>query len=210
MEVLQMLSSELQTAASIPLQPCAVVGMLSDAAMAVSALIVAVLAILGFDAWKRRVRHQAASKVLQLGKRFANEIQRSRHPMGSSAESEGRERQHAETPEEAAALDQRYAHMRRLEPSATTLRDMQQASWEAEVALKTDLESCVKAFIAVHNKLSLAVEKRYLVSKGLQLTPDEHKEILTTLYGPMPQGDRITELLERAQRALERALKRYI
>jgi len=182
----------------------------SNVAIALSSVVVAILAILGFNAWKRRMRFEVARRLVRLGKQFANEVQEARRPLGSSAESAGRARSDAETPPEAAALDQRYAYMRRLEPSAMTLRDLRQASWEAEASLKIDLSTSIQSFIAIHNKMTLAAEKRYLLSKGLELTPEEHKELLMTLYGPAPGGDRITEELDEAQSGLEKKLKRFI
>ena len=184
--------------------------MASSAAVGASALVVALLGLRGLNTWKKHTKFEVARKLLQLGKQFANEIQRSRNPLGSSEEAAGRSRGDTETNEQAEALDQRYAHMKRLELPAMTLRDLQQASWEAEASLKTDLSAHIQRFIDIHNEITLAVEKRYLISEGLELTLEESKDIITTLYGPAPTDDHISQQLEEAQSELGKALKRYI
>ncbi len=91
-----------------------------------------------------------------------------------------------------------------------TLRDLYQASWEAEVTLRMDLSQHVQRFISAHNAVTMAVEKRYLMSEGLQASQEEFKDMLTTIYGPPMPDDQLSKRLREAQTHLDEALKRHI
>jgi len=205
-----MLIGNVQTAASVALSAGSIIEMISNSAIAFSSLVVAILAILGLDVWKKRAKFEVARKMLQFAKKFANEIQRSRNPMGSGDEFSDRPKHDEETAAEAQALDTRYMHMRRLEPAATTIRDLQEASWEVEVAIKIDLSKHLQRFIHVHNEITMAIEKRYSLSKGLEVTPEEHKEMLSTIYALGTPTDSISTQLSVAIEKLGIALKKYI
>ncbi len=184
--------------------------MASNAAVGFSALVVAALAILGLNAWKKRTKFEVARKMLGLAKKYCSDVQQSRDPWGFKAESDDRPRQQHETREQAAALDERYARMKRLQPSAETLNDLLQASWEAEAVLKRDLAEYTRPFIAVHNKIVVAIEQHYAHDEGAELSLDEYKEMMTTIYGPPNPDDSVSRALQDAIEKLRKQLKRYV
>jgi len=184
--------------------------MASNVAVGFSSLTVALLGFLGLNTWKKRTRFEVSRKMLGLAKKFCNEIQQSRYPWGYSGEADSRPRQEHETPEEAAALDERYARLKRLHPASETIKDLLQAAWEAEAVLGQDLSQHTNAFIRVHNKIVMAIEERYMQSKGAKMSRDDFRETMRTIYGPVKRDDSITTMLDNATDALQRALKRYI
>ncbi len=187
-----------------------VLEMASNVAVGFSALAVALLGFLGLNTWRKRTRFEVSRKMLGLAKKFCNEIQQSRYPWGHSGEADSRPRQEHETPEETAALDERYARLKRLQPAAETIKDLLQATWEAEAVLGQDLFEHTSAFIQVCNKIVMAIEERYMQSKGAEMSKDDFMETMTTIYGPVKPDDSVTTMLNTATDALQKALKRYI
>jgi len=184
--------------------------MASTAVVGASAAIVAILAFVGLTEWRRRARFEAARKMLGLAKKFSSEIQQSRSPWGYQGEADDRPRSTHEAEDNAAALDERYVRMKRLQPSAETLRELMQSTWEAEAVLKNDLSREIQAFVHIHNKIALAVEQQYFRSKGAESTKDEFVEMMTIIYGPPKPDDAISTMLQEATSQLQKTLKKHI
>ncbi len=192
-----------------------VLEMAGNAAMGFSALLVAILGVVGLNTWRRRSRSEAARELLGLSRRAVAEIQATRTSVTRAGEAFDRERGPGETDGERLIYDERYARMKRLERPRQTLIELYGQSWQAEALLGIDLGSCLAPIAQQFDEIQRAILTLYMIdSTGHPAkrtrSADGPDEEWMKVYGLGSKEDTVSLALDRAIEELRRRLKRHI
>jgi len=134
-----------------------IISIVKDIVIAVSAGTVAVLALLGLQAWKReltgKARFETANHMWQLGSEFSARLTGVRLYPTSSVEWADRERQNEETAPASEILNEWHAREKRLNSIRESLDKIIQVQWEAELLLSESSVRSVKEVVQSYRKI---------------------------------------------------------
>lgn len=193
-----------------------------DIIVGISALTVAIVAILGLRTWRKELTGQAkfdlARNVMFLGFKMKANFKSARNPFTYSTEYTGRSRQKNESPEASAVLDQWYARNQRLQPLVENLQKLEEATWEAEILLSGDLgkrvQKTFKTYRSSYAELSSAIysyfETRHdeVVKGSMYHDQGWLKELNKEIYSA--EGDDFSKRIDEATNQLASTLKAYV
>ncbi len=153
----------------------------------ITAVIVAIVAIKGLNAWKRelkgKARYEAASKLMIACLSFQPAFAAARSPAIWWWQGGSRPRDPDEQPDRSPILDRLVIHRHRLEPLVSILERIQESRWAAEVILGTDAKEQVRTQTAVlmreFNLLSVSVNEYFRLQ--LDYLHQETPEAILTL-----------------------------
>ena len=113
----------------------------SDIIVAIAAIIVAAVAVLGLSTWRKeltgRAKFEVARKVMLLGYKIRDDFEFVRSPFTGSWESADRPRreEETETPTESNIRNEWFAKNKRLGVLVEDLQKFQESYWEADIVL---------------------------------------------------------------------------
>lgn len=200
----------LQTASRMG--PNEILQMASSAAVAVSALAVALLGFLGLNTWRRKSKSEAAQKLGGLARKVASEIQETRTLVTHGGEAFDRERKEGESEAGRIIRDERYARMKRMETPRNTLRQLIEYGWEVEALLRIDLQSYIDPISNQLNGIRDAINVLFSTDSAghpVKLSHN-HDDEMMKVSGRGSRNDTVTPALEEAIDELKRRLKRFI
>jgi len=198
------------------------VSLVSDIALGISAVVVAVVAFFGLRTWRKELTGKAkfdvARNVMLLGFKLRENFKWARNPGGWSWEYANRTRQENESPELSAVLDQWYAKNQRLQLLVENLQKLEEAAWEAEILLNEDSGKCVQeafnTYRSSYAELSSAIysyfETRHdeAIGQDVRQRQEEQKELKKEIYSAA--RDDFSKRIDQATEQLATALKTYV
>ena len=194
-----------------------VIQILSDVMVGVSALIVAILGIIGLTQWKAelkgRSRYEVAKRLAFLALKYRELLQSARSPFTFPSEWASRPKGENESPQEGQILDEYYARAQRLKKVQEVLWQLLEASWEARVVLGpevTDLvEPLERSFREITSCLDYHFQMRLEALKAprARRTPEE-KRCFRIIYGT--REDEFFQELTEAVTILINSLEKYL
>jgi hypothetical protein len=198
------------------------ISLISDIVVGISALGVAVIALLGLRTWRRELTGKAkfalARDVMLLGFKLKAHFEDARNPFTYSTESAGRTRKEDETRDISQVLDEWYARASRLKPLQENLIKIQEASWEAKILLSEDSSKSVSEAVSVYREryaellsaISSYFEERHrgATSRAEKVDDKWLKELQKTIYSRT--DDDFSKIIDKATTALESALQTYV
>jgi len=198
------------------------VSLISDIAVGVSAIIVAIVAFYGLRIWRKeltgKARFEVARNVMLLGLKSKADFEWARNPFTSSGEHATRSRRENESSDVSMVLDEWYARDRRLVPLREDLSKLQEAGWEAKVLLGKDasklVSGAIKVFINSYAELSSAIESyfegRYKEANetGVNIDQDWLGELRRVIY--FTREDNLSKRIEQAADQLASVLRGYV
>jgi peptidoglycan hydrolase-like protein with peptidoglycan-binding domain len=111
----------------------------SDIVVGISAVVVAVVAVQGLQAWRAQMtgrgQYDAARRVVVAAMRTDTTIQEARLPLSRLTENAGRVKDDNESPGQALAQDLRHRYVLRLRPVSDCLQELREAAWDCEALL---------------------------------------------------------------------------
>lgn len=145
------------------------VSLLSDIAIGVAAVVVAVVGVFGLCTWRKELTGKAkfnvARNVMLLAFKLKADFEWATNPMTSSGEFVDRPHGEKESPDESRVLDEWHARQRRLQPLVEDLQKLQTAGWEAEILLGEDSGKSVSEAIGIFRRnyaeLATAIESYF-------------------------------------------------
>ena len=195
------------------MEPNEILQMACTAAVAFSALAVALLGFLGLNTWRRKSKSEAAQKLGGLARKVAGEIQETRTLVTHGGEAFDRERKEGEPESERNIRDERYARMKRMETPRNTLRQLIEYGWEVEALLRIDLQSYIDPISNQLDGIRDAIFTLFSIdSTGhpVKLSRDDHDEMWMKVYGRGSEKDTVTPAIDEAIDELKRRLERFI
>jgi len=196
--------------------------LVSDIAIIVSAVVVAIVGGIGLRTWRRamtgKAKFDVARNVMLLGFKLKADFEWVRNPFTRSWESADRPRQENETPGESSVLNEWYAKGRRLQPLVENLQKFQELSWEAETLLSENSGRCVSEVLAVYRhsyaELASAIESYFDIGCQGAVTgiPYKDQDWLKGLHKEIysAKDDDFFKRIDEATKQLAPALKAYV
>jgi len=172
------------------------VSIISDLALAVSAIIVALIAAIGLNTWRRelkgRVLFDDARKIVRLSIEVYANFEWARFPLGSSSESLARQRAEGESATETQIRDSWFAKYQRLKPLMTTMQSLQEMDWEIQTLLgdrSKRISNAIKIYRASYAELKVSIDEYFeiKVNEAIKESPyhdqDYLRELSHVIYG---------------------------
>ena len=198
------------------------VSLVSDIVIGLSAIIVAIMAFVGINKWRKELTGKAkfdvARNMMFLGFKLHEEFESARNLFTYSMEYTGRSRQENEPSDISQILDEWYARANRLKPLQEVLIKIQEASWEAQILLGKDSSNRVSEAIAVYRdrfaELSSAIYSYFDTRRHEAATGQPYKDqdwlkkLHRMIYAP-PEDD-FSKQIDEATAKLESALQAYV
>jgi hypothetical protein len=135
---------------------------LSTIAVGSSAVVVAIVAIIGLAQWKKeltgKAKFEVAKNLAQNGYQYVDQIMYVRNPVIFAQESIGREREEDESLSVSTFLDERYARLKRLEDVHKTLIALNTLGWEAEILFNKNMTQFIAPFGKEYRELNAAIK----------------------------------------------------
>jgi len=192
---------------------------ISDAIVALSGIVVAIVAALGLGQWyaelKGKARFESARKLGFLALQFEDQFRSITVNPIYPRECEGRQKSKDESPEEHIKLNERFARLERLKLTQETLRELRKAGWEAEMILRENFRDYIKpfedAFLKLEGMMHLHWYREDQDSQHFSGLSKEAHDSRNKLHATVYGADR--ELPQSVQSAAERLtkyLKRHV
>jgi len=191
--------------------------MISDALLGLSAIVVAVVAIMGLYAWRRelkgRVLFDVARKIMRLSIELKDNFEWARFPLSNSNESLGRQKADNESEGESQIKDQWYARRNRLKPVIEGLQKLQGLDWEIQALLGEKAEpiaNAIKVYRECYANLTTAIDDyfdrriRAVLTNSPSIDSDYDRELLEIIYGRSVDG--FSKKIDAAHEELLKAL----
>ena len=125
--------------------------LLKDIFLGVSAIIVAVVGIIGLTTWKSQLKGKAefdiARTIMRSAFALRKDFESATFPLSSSVECADRIKRPDESEGESRALDEWHIRRKRLRPLDEHLYELREADWEAEAILDADASGQVSKSI---------------------------------------------------------------
>jgi hypothetical protein len=151
----------------------------------IMSLVATGAAVWGLRQWKKQMefntRFEWARRFVLLAFEFQQTLMAAQSPFGYEEEYAGRPKGENETAHQASMLNQRHAHLKRIQPFLSILRQMQTLDWEAKSLFGEDAEKYTKYIATYHDiyaEMRLAILMVFnprndgMYSK-VSITPDE-------------------------------------
>lgn len=195
------------------------ISVLSNALVGLSALAVAIIGLIGLRQWRAeltgKTKFDIARKMAILAFQYRDEYKRARNPFTFSGESSERQKAENETADETNILDEYFARKKRIAPLQETLRQLYEASWEAEILLDKNISKAISPLEDSFKELFASMETyfhtRYNQAKhkqGYDNTEGVLQNHFKIVYGTA--DDEISKIIDVATNALVGKLKSYI
>lgn len=195
---------------------------MSDIAVGVSAIIVAIVAFYGLRTWRKelagKARFEVGRNVMLLAFKLKANFEWATNPGTSYVPFVDRPHGEKESPDESRVLDEWYARDRRLAPLRENLGKLQEAGWEAEVLLGKDaskpVSEAIRIFINSYAELSSAIDSYFeerheeVIEGSASIHQDWLKELRKTIYST--KQDELSKQIEQATEQLASALREYV
>ena len=194
-----------------------VVKIASDICVGISALIVAIVGILGLRQWKAelkgRTKFELARQLAKAAIQFRDEVNRARDPVIYPEEQRQRSKQvSGERERLIQLLDEYFVRRKRLVLLRSSLEKLNELGREAEVILEERVGEQVAAVNECYNDLQSAVDKYFqalIHAPGHRLEDNDWLQAQRkVVYGS--GDDDYTQRLHKIIRDLTDTLKRYM
>jgi hypothetical protein len=171
------------------------ISVMSDIIVGLSAILVSIAAVVGLTQWRSELKGKArldvARRLTILAYQFRDQYLSARSMVTFGQESLEREVLPSETANEARYRNEYFARMNRLRLLQGTMRELQQAAWEAEVVFETDVEGLVNPLAKSFNDLWVALDTyfgHHIERARIGSSPDASdagwlREYHRTIYG---------------------------
>lgn len=135
---------------------------ISNIFVATSAIVVAIVAIVGVSQWRKemigKTKFDVAKKLAMLLYQYRNEFEAARSPFTFPGESADRVKGEHETKDESSTIDEYYARKKRLLPLQKRLIEVMETSWEAEIVLDKEIKHLIEPLKQSFIDLRAAIE----------------------------------------------------
>jgi len=194
----------------------------SDIAVGLSALVVALVAFIGLRTWRKeltgKAKFEVARNVMSLALKLNAGFKAARDIFTFSGEYVGRSRQENESSGVSEVLDEWYARSNRLKPLQENLIKIQEASWEAEILLEEYSSSLIsestKQYISSYTELSSAIHSYFDTRRHEAVTgsPYRDQDWLVDLHKLIYShgADDLSKRVDEATNKLKQALRTYV
>ncbi len=191
-----------------------------DVILALSAVVVAVIAFLGLRTWRReltgKAKFECARKLMQLGYEMRSNFSAARNPFGYARID--RKEDENETGKESQVINQWEERRNLAKPLSESINKIIEAQWEAEILLSEasskSVEEAVQLYRECYGELSSAIASyfdiKYNEARGRQVAQHQDwlRELSKTIYGGSP--DDFSRKVDEATNKLSSALKQYV
>jgi hypothetical protein len=194
------------------------ISVISNTLVGLSAVAVAIIGFIGLKQWRAeltgKTKFDSARKMAVLTFQYRDEFKRARNPFTFSGESAERQKGANETPDETNLLDEYFARRKRLAPLQETLRQLYEASWEAEILLDKDINMAIIPLENSFKELFASMEAYFQTRisqakrKGQNINDEWLQPHYKNVYGTA--DDEISKSIDTAANALVERLKSYI
>lgn len=166
------------------------ISIISDSLVAISAIVVASVAIVGLNTWRRelkgRVLFNIARKIIRLSIELRANFEWARFPLSTSIESSGRLKAIGESDVEANTKDQWYLRWERLKPLATNMQALQVMDWEIQTLLgdkSQKISNAIKIYRECYTELKVDRDEYFeiKVDEAIKQSQYPQQEYLTEL-----------------------------
>ena len=191
-----------------------VVKIFSDICVGLSALIVAVVSLLGLRQWraelKGRAKFDLARQLSKTAIQFRNEARRVRDPVIYPQEKRERSKQASEERERLIQLlDEYFVRRNRLEPLQSSLERLNELGREAEVLLEEQIGEQIAAVNKWYKDLESAIDIYFrALIRGRSFEGNDLQEQRQIVYGT--EDDEHTQRLYEIIGDLIKTLKHYM
>jgi hypothetical protein len=198
------------------------ISLVSDIVVAISAIIVAILAFWGLNKWRREISGKAkfdlVRQIMRNNSEFENNFLGARNPFTHGGELVGRERKEGESSRETEIMNEWYARFNRLKVVSESLVKLQELGWEAESLL--DIESSkqvtetIKIYRNAYASLITSINS-YFETRRREITTNNmyrDQEWLTKLHKEIYglENDERSKEITAAKEKLANVLKKYV
>ena len=166
------------------------ISIISDSLVAISAIVVASVAICGLNTWRRelkgRVLFDIARKIIRLSIELRANFEWARFPLSTSTESSGRQKAIGESTGETLAKDAWYVKYQRLKPLTTNIQSLQEMDWEIQTLLgdkSQKISNAIKIYRECYAKLKVDIDEYFEIKVDEAIKQSQY-----------PQQDYLTEL----------------
>jgi hypothetical protein len=195
------------------------ISILSDALVGLSALAVAIIGFVGLKQWRAKLtgktKFDIARKMAILAFQYRDEYKRARNPFTFYGESSERKKSENETDDEANMLDEYFARRKRLGLLQETLRQLYEASWEAEILLDKDIGKAIIPLEDSFKELFVSMEAYFQTSynqvirkQGRGISEEWLQNHYKIVYGTA--DDEASKVIDGVTNILVEKLKGYI
>jgi len=139
-----------------------------DTLVGLSAIVVAVVAIIGLKTWRRelkgRVLFDIARKIIRLSIELRANFEWARFPLSTSNENSGRQKAVGESDGEAQARDAWYVRWNRLKPIMANIQTLQEMDWEIQTLLgdkSQKISTAIKIYRESYANLKTAIDEYF-------------------------------------------------
>jgi hypothetical protein len=194
---------------------------ISDSFLGLSAIVVAVVAIIGLYAWRRelkgRVLFDVARNIIRLSIELKDNFEWARFPVGSSDESTNRQKAANESESESQMRDLWHARWNRLKPVVANLQALQEMDWEIQALLgekSKQISSAIKMYRECYADLNTAISEYFsiqveaVVNKSPYHRPEYLRELEHIIYGR--SNDELSKKVNAAQEQLATSLTPFV
>lgn len=195
------------------------ISVLKDVCIGLSALVVAIIAFVGLNQWKKemtgRTRYEIVRKMAFFAIEFRDKYKRARSYSTLFDSTFDRIKGENETLQEANLHDHYFAYRKRLEILQETLSKLYEASWEAETILDIDIGELVLPLEKGFSQLYISNEsyfQRQLYMLRRTNNVDVDDELISSHYDVIygTPNDNYSKKLDKATKALVDRLKTFL
>jgi hypothetical protein len=198
------------------------IAVLSDVCVGLSALVIAILGIIGLSQWKAeltgRTKFDIARKMAKAALQFRDEVKRARSIYTLDGEAVDRIKGEHESQNESEILNEFYARRQRLMPLQKSLGELYETGWEAELLIDKEINELIKPLEETFKNLYVAIETHFhlIYENARQQKPLDNldnDDLLLEKYHGIIYGrdnDEFSQSSDKAVRELTEKLKTYL
>ncbi len=199
-----------------------IISIIKDIVLGLSALTVAILALIGLNTWRKeltgRAKFETARNMMRLSLKFQANLEGVRFPVTHYSEYANRTKQAGESISESSVLDEWYAKTNRINAVFENLTTIVQVKWEAEILLDEssvqNVIEAVKSYTESYANLSTAISDYFSirydeVRTGNPYIQQDYIKELKNIISSIPSDDFSTKVNDATDK-LSSALKQYV
>ena len=198
--------------------------LLKDIFLGVSAIIVALVGIIGLTTWKSQLKGKArfdvARTIMRLAFKLREDFKSARSLISWAIEFADRVKIRDESEGESQVLNEWHVKRQRLRPLGKHLHELQEAGWEAEAIFDADasvkVSESIAGFRQSYGRLASAIDSLFrhqLNTTVTRLTHETPKNYVEDLMGMVYSGsddDPFSKRIDEHVESLASTLKRYV
>ncbi len=199
-----------------------IISIAKDAVVGLSALAVAIIALVGLTTWRReltgRARFETASNMMRICYRLRADFSWVRHIITRHYEWAGRPKQENEVSSESPIYDEWYAKNNRLSSVVESLNKATEAQWEAEILLDEvsiqEVRAVIKSYRESYADLASAIESYFDVRRDEAKSSEPYKdqdwlrELRNIIYSST--DDDFSKKVDDATNRISKTLKKFV